>query len=96
LERHLFILVLQIKVNNMGYNHFIFSIGGASHKIYKNVKCRPAMVSHTCNPSYSEGQEFKGSPGKKFSRTPSQPMAGHLSSQINREAQIGRSWSRLP
>jgi hypothetical protein len=33
----------------------------------------PGTVAHACNPSYPGGSPFKTNPGKKFSRTPSQP-----------------------
>jgi hypothetical protein len=55
-------------------------------------------VAHACNPSYSGESRFKAIPSKKFTISPSQPMAGcggmYLLSQPFREAQIEGSPSR--
>jgi hypothetical protein len=55
------------------------------------------VVAQVCNPSHSKDRWeelwFKASPGKKFTKAQSQPMAGCravcLSSQLLQEAQIG-------
>jgi hypothetical protein len=55
--------------------------------------------NHTFGRKRLGGSRLESSPGKNVHVIPFQPMAGHsgarLSFQLNREAQIGGSWSRL-
>jgi hypothetical protein len=36
---------------------------------FKNVFLNQALVTHTCNPSYSEGSQFKASPREVICKT---------------------------
>jgi hypothetical protein len=58
----------------------------------------PSVVAQAWNFSYLKSRDLEimawSQPGKKFVRSPSQPMIEHPSFQVCREARIGGSQSR--